>query len=70
MPEIKSIDAVLNHKVHNYYYMCAKEDFSGHHNFTNDYNEHLRNAARYQQALTIEQRKGALLRKQQEAQKK
>lgn len=70
MPEIKSIDAVLNHKVHDYYYMCAKEDFSGHHNFTNSYAEHLRNAARYQSALTIEQRKGALLRKQQEAQKK
>jgi UPF0755 protein len=62
MPEIKSVDAVLNYKPNNYYYMCAKEDFSGRHNFTNSYAEHLRNAARYQQALTIEQRKGAALR--------
>lgn len=61
MPEIRSIDAVLNHTDTDYYYMCAKEDFSGNHNFTNDYQEHMRNAARYQKALTIEQRKGAAL---------
>lgn len=66
MPEINSIDAVLNYKVSNYYYMCAREDFSGYHNFTNSYSEHLRNAARYQQALTIEQRKGAELRRKQQ----
>ncbi len=57
MPEIVAIDAVLNYDVNDYIYMCAKEDFSGYHNFTNNYNEHLRNAQRYQQALTIEQRK-------------
>ncbi|MBL7859231.1 MAG: endolytic transglycosylase MltG [Cyclobacteriaceae bacterium] len=58
MPEINSIDAVLNYSPSDYIYMCAKEDFSGYHNFTNSYNEHLRNASRYQNALTIEQRKG------------
>jgi UPF0755 protein len=63
MPEIKSIDAVLNHAETNYIYMCAKEDFSGRHNFTHNYQEHMRNAARYQKALTIEQRKAALLKK-------
>jgi UPF0755 protein len=59
MPELASLDAVLNHTPSNYYYMCAKEDFSGNHNFTNSYQEHMDNAAKYQKALTIEQRKAA-----------
>jgi UPF0755 protein len=63
MPEINSLDAVLNYTPTNYYYMCAKEDFSGRHNFTNSYEEHMKNAAKYQRALTIEQRKGAALKK-------
>lgn len=58
MPEIHSIDAVLNHAITDYLYMCAKEDFSGRHNFTSNYREHLNNAAKYQRALTIEIRKG------------
>lgn len=56
MPEIFYIDAVLNYTESNYYYMCAREDFSGYHNFTNSYREHLRNATKYQEALTREQR--------------
>lgn len=60
MPTINSIEGVLNYAKHDYYYMCAKEDFSGSHNFTNDYQEHLKNAARYQRALTIEQQKAKL----------
>jgi UPF0755 protein len=63
LPEINSIDAVLNYTKSDYYYMCAREDFSGYHNFTNSYQEHLRNAGKYQRALTIEQRKGAALNK-------
>lgn len=51
MPEKSTIDAVLNAPMHNYMYMCAKEDFSGYHNFTTDYNEHLANAKRYRAAL-------------------
>jgi UPF0755 protein len=57
MPEITSIDAVLNYKPSNYLYMCAREDFSGYHNFTSNLAEHNRNAHRYQQALSREQRK-------------
>jgi len=41
MPETFAINAVLNYFPSEYIYMVAKEDFSGRHNFTDDYNEHL-----------------------------
>jgi UPF0755 protein len=57
MPYIRSIDAVLDHEKHDYYYMCAKEDFSGYHHFAKDLNTHQNNAKRYQRALTAELKK-------------
>lgn len=51
IPSIKGIDAVLNYQKHNYLYMCAKEDFSGRHNFAVTLTEHNRNANRYRAAL-------------------
>ena len=51
IPSVAGIDAVLNHIHHNYMYMCAKEDFSGTHNFAVTYDEHLKNAAKYSEAL-------------------
>lgn len=51
IPSVAGIDAVLNMVHHNYIYMCAKEDFSGTHNFASTYAEHLANAHRYAEAL-------------------
>lgn len=69
MPRVNCIDAVLNFHPSNYLYMCAKEDFSGNHNFTDNYRTQINNANRYQRALEAEIEKGKQLRKAAERKK-
>lgn len=52
MPSVAAIDATLQYEKHNYIYFCAKEDFSGYHNFASNVAQHQINAKKFQQALT------------------
>ena len=51
IPSIRAIDAVLNYEIHDYIFMCAKDDFSGYHNFAKTGVEHTLNARKYRAAL-------------------
>lgn len=51
IPTKQALESVLNYTKHSYLYMCAKEDFSGTHNFAKTLSEHNANAKRYQHAL-------------------
>lgn len=51
IPSIQGLESVLNYSKHNYIFMCAKEDFSGTHNFAVTSAQHAANARKYQQAL-------------------
>lgn len=51
IPSISAIESVLTPTKHSYIYMCAKEDFSGYHNFASTLSQHNANAQRYQRAL-------------------
>jgi UPF0755 protein len=51
MPSIKAIDAVLNPETNKYIFMCAKEDFSGYHNFAETRAQHEINGRKYREAL-------------------
>lgn len=46
-----TVKRILRSQPHSYLYMCAKEDFSGSHNFATSYDEHIKNATAYQSAL-------------------
>lgn len=52
VPSIEAIDAVLQYNRHNYYYFCAREDFSGYHNFAATHGQHVQYARKFQKALT------------------
>jgi len=51
MPDISSIEAVLNPANHDYYYMCASVTAFGTHEFAKTLDQHNKNAAKYQQWL-------------------
>lgn len=55
IPSIQGLESVLNYAKHDFIYMCAKEDFSGTHNFAATWPEHLANARRYQKELNRRQ---------------
>ena len=45
------IDAVLNYEEHKYLFFCAKDDFSGYHEFARTLIQHNKNARKFQRAL-------------------
>ena len=51
IPSLAAINSVLNAEKHNYYYFCAKDDFSGYHVFAKTLTEHNRNAEKYRRKL-------------------
>ena len=51
IPSIASINAVLNYNKDNYFYFCAKDDFSGYHVFAKTNRQHVKNAKKYRKAL-------------------
>ncbi|MGY0407374.1 MAG: endolytic transglycosylase MltG [Polaribacter sp.] len=51
MPDLSTIDAVLNAEKHNYYYMCASTSRIGYHEFSKTLAQHNRYAEKYQRWL-------------------
>ena len=51
IPSESSVEAVLHPAEHSYIYMCASPDFSGKHCFATTYEEHMKNARNYAEAL-------------------
>jgi UPF0755 protein len=51
IPSTVAIDAVLNYTKHPYLYFCANSDLSGFHVFETNYENHLKNARKFQHVL-------------------
>ena len=51
LPEISSLDAVLNYEKHDFIFMCAKADFSGYHHFAKTLRQHNQYASLYRREL-------------------
>jgi UPF0755 protein len=51
MPDISSINAVLNYQKHNYLFMCASVTNFGYHEFASTLKKHNNNAVKYQRWL-------------------
>lgn len=56
-PSRQTLEAVLHAPETNYWYFVAKSDFSGRHVFAETYDEHVKNANAFRQALDTEQLK-------------
>jgi UPF0755 protein len=56
-PSLESLDAVLQSPVTNYLYFVAKSDFSGKHDFSATYDEHIIKARAFHDALNEEEKK-------------
>lgn len=54
VPSLQALDAVLNYEKHDFYYFCARPDYSGYHVFARNLPEHNRNAAAYRRFLNKE----------------
>ena len=52
MPDISSINAVLNPEKHNYFYMCVDVNNFGNHAFAKTLAQHNKNAAKYQRWIS------------------
>lgn len=51
LPNLSAVDAVLNPERHSFVYFCADPNRPGYHLFTNSYEEHKKNAAKYRKWL-------------------
>lgn len=57
IPPLKTVEAVLNREKNNYLFMVAQPGYEGRHYFSENYNDHLREAGRYQRWLSDELKK-------------